>query len=533
MLPLSFAQERLWFLDQLEPGSPAYNMPGGLRLAGPLDARALAAALSEIVRRHETLRTSFPAVAGQPVQRVAPPAAVPLPVLDLAALPEEARRDELRRLAAEEARRSFDLATGPPARFHLVRLAGAEHALLVTLHHIVADGWSIEVLARELTALYAVFAGGAAGELSPLRELEVQYADYALWQRGWLQGEVLEAQVAWWRQRLAGAPERLDLPTDRPRPAVQSLRGRRLPVALREPLAAGLEALGRQGAATPFMVLLAGLQALLGRYTGQRDLLVGSTVAGRTRAEIEPLIGFFVNTLVLRADLADDPAFGEALARARETALEAWARQDLPFEKLVEALRPRRDLGHAPFCQVLVSLQSTPLELALPGLEIARLPVDGGSAKFDLTLELRAEAGGWAGSLEYSTDLFDEATVARLWDHLRTLLAGAVAEPGSRLSDLPLLSAAERRQLAAWNETGSASGGDLRGDACLHELFVAQAARTPEAVAVLAGERAGEESLTYAELAAAPTVWPTTCGGWAWGRRSGWGCSWSARPTWW
>jgi hypothetical protein len=453
-LPASFAQARLWFLDQWEPGSPAYNIAAAVRLAGPLFAPALARALNEIVRRHEALRTRFAAVDGQPVQVIAPRLEVPLPVVDLGALPESEREPEARRRAREEALRPFDLAHGPLLRASLLRLGDREHVVLLTMHHIVADGWSMGVLVRELRELYEAFRRGLP---SPLPELSIQYADYAAWQRRWLRGQVLRDQLAYWRGQLAGVPP-LELPTDRPRPAAPSRRGGERRAVLPAALAGRVRALALQEGATPFVVLLAAFQALLHRYSGQDDFAVGTPIAGRTRSEVEGLIGLFINTLVLRADLSGGPTFRELVRRARRTALGAFAHQDVPFEQLVGALQPERGPGLSPFFQVMFVLQNAPLpEMSAPGLTLTPLEVDAETAKFDLTLVL-AEGPGPAGlraSAQFDADLFDPPTIERLLGHFRTLLEGALAEPDRPVAALSMLSEAERQQLLRqWNETG-------------------------------------------------------------------------------
>jgi len=484
-LPLSFAQQRLWLIDQLEPGSPAYNIPSAVRLSGEVSPSRLERIFAEIVRRHEALRTTFAAHEGRPVQVIADPAPVPLPLVDLTGLAEDDRETRARELATEEARRPFDLQRGPLLRLALLRLAAREHVLLVTMHHIVSDGWSMGVLLRDIAALSAE---------SPLPELPVQYADFAVWQRGWLQGEALEAQLASWKRRLAGAPHVLELPTDRTRPAVQTARGAVRPIDLPPDLSAALRRLCRQESATPFMALLAAWSVLLGRHAGQDDLLVGSPIAGRNRQEIEDLIGFFVNTLVLRADLSGSPSFRELLARVRSEALEAFSHQDLPFERLVEELVPERDLSHSPLFQVLFVLLTAPAgELSVPGLSLAPLAVASGVAKFDLTLTLGEAPSGISGGLEFNTDLFDASTAERLLARFAALLEGAAGEPGTPAHDLPLLLPAERLQLLEWNDTGAAPASGR----CLHELFAAQAERTPEAVALVYKT----ERLTYAQLA--------------------------------
>ncbi|HOR01588.1 MAG TPA: amino acid adenylation domain-containing protein, partial [Anaerolineae bacterium] len=490
-LALSFAQQRLWFLDQLEPGSPLYNIPGSVRLTGPLQVEALERALGEIVARHEVLRGSFASREGQPVQVIAPALDVPLPIIDLRALLGPEREAEALRLAREEAQRPFDLSRGPLVRAMLLRLAAEEHVILLTMHHIVSDGWSLDVLLRELGALYAACA---AGRPSPLPPLPVQYADYAAWQRERLAGEALEQQLAYWRQQLAGAPPTLDLPTDRPRPATQSFHGAHRAFALPDALAQALSALSRGEGATLFMTLLAAFQALLARYTGEENLCVGSPIAGRNRAEIEGLIGFFVNTLVLRADLSGNPSFRELLRQVRATTLGAYNHQDLPFEMLVDALQPERDLSRTPLVQVMFDLESAPLQaLELPGLTLRLLDVERGTAKFDLLLAMVEEDGRLRGTLEYNTDLYDAATIERLLGHWQALLEGIVADPDRPLSALLLLDEAERRQvLVEWNDTAGA----LPAAPCVHELFEAQAARTPDAVALACGG----ERLSYREL---------------------------------
>ncbi len=497
MLPLSFAQERLWFLDQLDPGSPVYNVPLALGLRGDLSRPALADALTALVDRHEALRSAFPTVDGRPELRIAaavPTSLITLPVVDLRALPPAVRSAAADRLAADEARRPFDLGRGPLVRALLLRTEDDLHAALLTLHHIVSDGWSLGVLVRELGALYGAFLEGRA---SALPTLPVQYADFAAWQRAWLTGDVLAAQLGWWRERLAGLPPVLTLPLDRPRPAVQGHRAEQVQVRLGAGLSEGIARLARERGATPYIVLLAALQALLGRLAGQDDLAVGSPIANRNRSETEGLIGFFVNTLVLRGRLEDDPPFDGWLARVRETALGAYGHQDVPFERLVEELHPERSLTHTPLFQVMLILQNAPLgALELPGLTLEPFGVgrEGRevTTKFDLTLALEDTPGGLAGSLRYNPDLFDRTTAIRLTLHLETLLAVALARPDARLSALPHLCEAERHQLVAeWNDTADGAP-EIR----LHDLVTAQAHRTPDAVAL---EFEGAE-LTYGEL---------------------------------
>ncbi|HEX9942962.1 MAG TPA: amino acid adenylation domain-containing protein, partial [Thermoanaerobaculia bacterium] len=446
-LPLSFAQERLWFLDRLEPGSPLYNIPTAVQLSGRLDVAALVAAIGEIVRRHEALRTIFAEMDGRPVQRTAPWAPFPLPAVDLSALPKEARNAAVKTLLLAEARIPFDLAAGALVRGILLRTGRSEHVIALTFHHIAADGWSTGVFLREMWALYSA---AVVGRPSPLPELAMQYADFAVWQREWLQGEVLESQLAWWRSALAGLPPALDLPADRPRPAMRSSRGACLPLLLGGHLADSVRSLAQREEVTPFMVLLAGFQALLSRVSGQEDLAVGSPVANRNRLETEPLIGCFVNMLVLRGELAGDPAFRELLRRTWAVALGAYAHQDVPFERLVEELASQRDPSRTPLFQVALALHNAPAApLGLPGLKAELVDTDAGVSRFDMTLLLRESPEGFLGPVEYAVELFDAATVERLMEHFEALLAAAVANPERRISELPLMSEQEARQLLA------------------------------------------------------------------------------------
>ncbi|MFL6198785.1 MAG: non-ribosomal peptide synthetase, partial [Thermoanaerobaculia bacterium] len=497
--PLSFAQQRLWFLDRLEPGSPWYNMAIPLRLTGRLDVAALAAALQEIERRHETLRTTFALDGeGSAVQTVGPPAGLPLSGADLRGLPSAVRETELLRLLSAEARRSFDLARGPLLRAALYSTGEDEHAFLLSMHHIVSDGWSLGVLVQELAGLYEAFSHSRPPSLPAL---PIQYADFAVWQLGLLAGPALAALLDYWQQQLAGLPPLVELPADRPRPAVQTFRGATLPLVLPPGTTAAVQALSRRAGATPFMTLLAAFLALLHRYTGQSDLAVGSPIANRERMELEGLIGFFVNTLVLRGDLSGDPGFLELLARVKSLAAGAYAHQDLPFEKLVEELEPERQLSHTPLFQVLFVLQNAPVPaLNLSGLTLAPLPARSGTSKFDLSLYFWEGGAELSGHFEYNTDLFDPATIARMADHFTRLVAGALAHPERRISELPLLGPTERHQLLAEaGDTEPAFHVDP-GIARLHQPFEAQAARTPDAVALIADAIAGEERLTYREL---------------------------------
>ena len=490
-LPLSYAQQRLWFLDQLEPGSAVYNLPIALRLTGVLDVTAWEKSLEEIVRRHEILRTIFPAQDGRPVQVVVPALPLTLPVVDLRVLPEASREAAVQQRATAESRQSFDLAQGPLWRVKLLRLADQAHVFLLNIHHMVFDGWSFDVFLRELTALYTAFS---TGKPAPLPVLPLQYSDFALWQRRWLQGAMLEAELTYWQQQLDGHLPVLALPTDRPRPPLQSFRGACQSLVLSAPLTEALKALSRQEGVTLFMTLLTAFKTLLYRYTGQEDLLIGTPIAGRTRVETEALIGCFVNTLGLRTNLGGKPRFRELLGQVRKVALDAYDHQALPFEQLVDALRLTRSPSHAPLVQVMFALQNAPPTVrTIPGLTLDRMAVEQGTAKFDLTLSMRDTEQGLQGTLEYALDLFDQATIARMLGHFQTLLEGVVAHPEHRLTDLPLLTEAELHHIRmAWHDTTA----DYPQDTCLHGLFEAWAERTPDAVAVVCNA----QQLTYSAL---------------------------------
>jgi amino acid adenylation domain-containing protein/FkbM family methyltransferase len=490
-LPLSFAQQRLWFLDQLEPGSAFYNCPMGVRLEGDLDIGALERTLSEVVRRHESLRTRFTTVEGEAAQVIDGAWEVRLVPIELSGLEESEREAEVRRFAAEQAQSAFDLTTGPLLRAKLLRLGEQEHVALLTTHHIVSDGWSLGVLVKEVAALYEAFT---KGELSPLPDLGVQYADYAVWQREWLKGETLDAQLSYWKRKLGGDLPLLELPTDRPRPAVQSYRGARQSMAISEELTRRLKALGQKEGCTLFMTLLAAFQSLLCRHCGQEDIIIGAPIAGRTRREIEPLIGFFANMLALRTDLSGDPSFRELLRRVREVTLEAYAHQDMPFEKLVEELQPERDLSRSPLFQAVLALQNAPpTSLQMPGLKLSAVGGESVTAKFDLMLTMIESGEGMVGALEYNTDLFDAGTMRGFLSRFQILLEGIAAQPETSLHNLPLLTAAERQQLLVeWNETWA----DYDREATIGELFERQAVRTPDKVALV---YEGQQ-ITYREL---------------------------------
>ena len=435
-LPLSFAQQRLWFLHQLEPDNPAYNMFAVLRLSGRLDAAALEWSIAQIVARHEPLRTTFGVVDGRPVQIIAESLRLPLPLMDLSPFPEDEREAEVLRLSDAESKRPFDLSAGPLLRLSLLQLGEEEHALLISMHHIISDAWSIAVFTRELASLYEAAATELPRELPPL---PLQYADFARWQREWLQGENLERELAFWKRQLEGAPPVLEIPTDRPRPEVQSFRGARHSQLLSTELLDGLKTLSRSEGSTAFMTLLAAFQVLLHRYTGQDDIVVGTDIAGRNRHELEHIIGFFVNHPVLRTRMDGNPSFRELLQRVREVTLDAYAHQDLPFDKLVSALRPERHLSRMPIFQVLLVVRNTPIEpMQLSGLKVSLMEFENLTAKFDVALFLEETADGLAAVWNYSTDLFDHSTVERMASHFEHLLYSAVAQPDARLDEFEL-----------------------------------------------------------------------------------------------
>ncbi|HSS75994.1 MAG TPA: amino acid adenylation domain-containing protein [Thermoanaerobaculia bacterium] len=496
--PVSFSQLREWLLEQLDPGTAAYNLPGGARVLGPLDLDALRCSVGEIVRRHESLRTTFQppdrASSGEPVQVLDPGATVDVPLLDLSALPPAVRDAEAGRLIAAERRLPFDLGAGPLLRFFVLRLGREDHLAPFSMHHIISDGWSTALLYAELVALYEAFSTGAP---SPLPELPVQYADFAVWQRERLQGEFLEEQVGYWRDQLAGSPPLLNFPTDRPRPPVQRLRGAVAPITFGPALVQAAKALGQREGASLFMVLLAAFQALLARWTGEDDVPVGTFSGNRGRAELEKLIGFFINTLVLRTRLEEPMGFGALVARVRDVTLGAFAHQEVPFEKLLEELRLDRNLSHTPLFQALFVLHNYPLQaVELSRVRLQPLIEDGTEAhlNFDLELVLREVDDEVQGVAGYNAELFDAGTIERLNRHLKTLLELALGEPERPVHELPLLDPAEREQLLKeW------SGAAVLPEAVpppVHRLFSAQAARTPEAVAV---EHGGVRT-TYREL---------------------------------
>ncbi|MDM9379457.1 amino acid adenylation domain-containing protein [Chlorogloeopsis sp. ULAP01] len=490
-LSLSFAQQRLWFIDQLQPGSNFYNLPAAFHLQGSLNVVALEKTLNEIIRRHEVLRTTFASQKGQPLQVIHPTLTLNLPVINLQELPKVEREAEVQQLLSKEASQCFKLDETPLLRCTLLQLAEEEYVVMFTMHHIISDGWSMGILIQEVVALYEAFSQNQA---SPLPELPIQYADFAVWQRQWLQGEVLDNLLSYWKKQLGGNLPILQLPTDYPRPPIQTFRGKRKSFTLSTDLTEALKTLSRHEDATLFMTLLAGFKTLLHRYSNQEDILVGSPIANRNRNDIEQLIGFFVNTLVLRTDFTGNPTFKELLRRVRETTLEAYAHQDIPFDLLVEELQPQRNLSYAPLFQVMFILQNTPMSaLEISGLTLNFLENNANTAMFDLTLDMKETEGGLVGSLEYNTDLFDDTTIARMVEHLQTLLQGIVTNPEQRLSELSLLTESERHKLLVeWNNTQV----EYPQDQCIHQLFESQVEQTPDAVAVVFEN----QQLTYREL---------------------------------
>ena len=491
--PLSFAQQRLWFLHELGSGA-AYNMPAALVIEGKLDVAALQQTLSEIVRRHESLRTTFAIHEGTPYQVIQPPSAFILPVIDLQRLASEPQNNEVKQRLAAESQQSFDLTQDLMVRGQLLQLAEERFVLLLTMHHIAADGWSIGVLVRELTALYAAFR---QGQPSPLPPLAIQYADFAVWQRDYLQGDIQQRQLTYWRTQLADAPALLQLPTDRPRPAQQSFHGAGVVVEISADLTQKLRRLSQEQGTTLYMTLLTAFHILLARYTGQADVVVGSPIANRHHQELEPLIGFFVNTLALRCDLRDNPSFLALLAQVKTATQAAYDHQDLPFERLVEELAPDRNLAHNPLVQVAFALQNAPMDaLTLSGVCVTLAPDESKTTRLDLELHLWEVNETLSGTCVYATALFEQATIERMMGHFQTLLANIVANPHMPISDLPLLTATERHQLLVeWNNTAT----DYPKDKTIHQLFEAQVARTPDAIAlVMAGEE--KQTLTYRDL---------------------------------
>ncbi|HYN22474.1 MAG TPA: condensation domain-containing protein, partial [Thermoanaerobaculia bacterium] len=489
--PLSFAQQRLWFLNNFEPESPEYNVPHAFRIEGDLDREVMQRALREVVRRHETLRTTFRSVEGEPAQVIAQVVDMEVPFVDARERVQAAGEAwaEALRMAAADAREPFDLTLGPLMRAKLFRTGEREHLLYYNVHHIAWDGWSKGIFARELTAIYDAFAAGIP---SPVPELPIQYLDFALWQREWLSGEVLQRQLSYWRRQLASVPP-LELPTDRPRPAVRTHNGAALPLDFTSSLQKALKGFAQQEGSTLFIVFTAAFKALLHHWTTQEDIAVGTLIANRRLPEVEGLIGFFANTLVLRTDLSGDPAFRELLRREREVSLDAYAHQDIPFEKLVEELNPPRDMARTPLFQVMLMLLNAPGKaMDLPGLKLQPLAIDSRTSKTEISFYLTDTPRGIEAFVEYNTDLFERSTIERLLGHYQRLLETVVSRPESRLSELPLLSEAERRQvLITWNATSAEMPATT-----LHGWIEERVRQAPDAIAV----ELEDSRLTYAEL---------------------------------
>lgn len=490
-IPMSFAQQRLWFLDKLVPDNPFYNIASAIRIIGSLDIPILEYSLNEIIRRHESLRTNFSSVTEQPVQIISSSLILSIPIIDLSAFPDAEKESEVHRLAVQEARRTFDLAHDPLVRLSLLRVDSECHIALLTMHHIVSDGWSMGVFIQELGILYEVFL---QNKQSPLPEPSIKYVDFAIWQREWLKQGSLNKQMQYWRDRLAGSPPSLQLPTDHPRPAIQTFKGKRYPIEISPGLSNAAKALSRQENVTLFMILLAAFKVLLYHYTGQDDIVVGSPVSNRNRAEIEPLIGFFVNTLAFRTNLSGNPTFRELVHRVSDVVVDGLVHQDLPFEKLVDELHLDRDLSRTPLFQANFALQNAPTEEPhLSNLYVEILDIDNGTTRFDLALELRESSTGILGRFEYSTDLFDEITIARISQQFQIILESVVTNPDQIISNLNILTKEEHHLLLVeWNKTLPSSDSDIT----VQTLFEAQVLRLPNAIAVYAHD----EQLTYSDL---------------------------------
>lgn len=490
-IPLSFAQQRLWFLDKFAPGNTAYNIHQALAISGPLNIEAFKKSLTEILVRHEALRTSFPSVKERPRQVISPDLTLQLPVVNLSNIPVEERQSIIGKYSFDEASRPFDLEKDRLLRTTLLRMDDDEHVLLLTMHHIVSDGWSMDIFFKELGSLYEAYSNGRP---SSLPELAIQYPDFSSWQRGWLQGEVLQSQLSYWKEALRGAPMVLQLPLDKPRPSVQTFHGKREAFFLSREMERALKNLGQKEGATLFMTLLAAFNTLLFRYSGQDDILVGSPIANRNRSEIEGLIGFFVNTLVLRVQMAGEPSFRELLGRVREMALEAYAHQDLPFEKLVEELQPDRSPSYPPIFQVLFALQNATKEkVEIPSLKVSRIPLESGTVQFDLILTVMETSEGLKGSFEYNSDLFESETIHQMASSFQNLLKAIIANPDQSIAKMQILSESEEQRLL---EQSNHVRKEYKPDKCLHRLFEERVELTPNAIALSFEDK----DLTYRDL---------------------------------
>ncbi|TKH92117.1 condensation domain-containing protein, partial [Bacillus cereus] len=489
-IPLSFAQNRLWFFDQLEKESALYNIPITLHLTGNLDIKVLEQSINEIIRRHEILRTTFDEVENKPVQVINGFQKRSILCSDLTEYRDEVKKLQMDILIREEACKPFNLKQGPLFRVNLLKINSYEYVLMLNMHHIISDGWSTGIFTKELSILYEDFSNQRS---SSLPELPIQYADFAVWQREWLQGEVLEKQLSYWKKQLNGDLPILNLPTDRPRSAKQTYKGAFIDFALSKDLAEKVRNLSQQEGATEFMTLLAVFKTLIYRYTGQEDILVGSPIANRNYEEIENLIGFFVNTLVIRTPINGNMKFRELLANIREESLESYSHQDFPFEKLVEVLQPNRDMSTSPIFQVMFVLQNASMKnLEMSGIKIEQLEIHSGTSKFDLTLSMMEEETILSGSIEYNTELFNQDTIEKMIEHFTLLLEGIVENPNQCLSELPLLTDHEQQMLLEWNETET----EYPKDKCFHELFEKQVEKTPDAIAVAFEE----ETISFREL---------------------------------
>jgi amino acid adenylation domain-containing protein len=490
-LQLSFAQQRLWFLDQLAPNNAFYNIPGAIRLNGELNIQALEKSVHEIVIRHESLRTTFSSVKGKPVQVIHPELTINIEKTDISHLSDDEQDSQSKRLATDEAQKPFDLEKGPLVRVQLIKLQDTDHVVMFTMHHIISDGWSIGVLIEEIAALYNAFNND---QDSPLPDLPVQYVDFSAWQRQWLQGEILEKQISFWKDQLGVNPPVLELPTDFPRPSIQTFNGNTLSMTFPEDLSQRLKEYSQKQGVTLFMTLLAAFQSLLHRYSGQDDILTGSPIANRTHSETERLIGFFVNTLVLKSNFSDNPDFRTLLKRVRETTLGAYAHQDLPFEQLVEALQPDRDMSHSPLFQAAFILQNVPIgALELPGLTMSPVEAERGTAKYDLTLTTAETAHGIECHLEYNTDLFEAETIERMHQHYKILIEGILADHKQKISSLPLMTDNEiQKILIDWNQSQRA----YPSNHTVHQMFEEWVEKQPQAAAV----QFDSEQLTYEQL---------------------------------
>src|ERR1700694_3305846 len=481
-LPASFAQDRLWFLDQLEPGTAAYNLVRAFRITGPLNVNALTSAIGAVIRRHESLRTIFESVDGAARQVVLSDVEVQVPILNLSDLPESEREREALRIASEEGKRPFDLTRGPLLRTVLLQVSRDQYILVLAMHHIITDGWSISILFRELAHCYEAYASGREPELP---ELPIQYVEYAQWQREYITGEVLAKQVKYWKNKLAGAQTILDLPTDRPRPTTHSWHGATEELIFESQARAALKEFAQTEGATLFMVSMAAFQALLWRYTSQDSILIGTPTAARSQIEIENLVGFFVNTLVFRADFTPDMSFRDLVRQVRACSLEAYAEQDVPFEKLVEELLPQRSLNTSPLFQVMFTFQNIPKQIfQISGLEMEELEFETGIAKFDLSIEA-FEDHGFHCRFEYNTDLFERETILRHMTHFRNLVLSVLKNPDQLISRIPLLDTSEREMtVLQWNNTAT----DYPV-ARVHAAFEKQATRTPDSIALISHDK--------------------------------------------